>query len=578
MTACLIGMISLITGHAYAEDNVELSASVDRQQIYLSDTVNLRVTGNMQLDFSIGGIMNFGRSQVESPDLASLNESFEILDQQQSYNMQMINGKSTNQITWNYTLAPKASGQLEIPAITFRNAKSEPIIVEVLEGDAPRNAERPPEVFIEVEVDKDSVYVQEQILYTVRLFALDHLASGEWSKPEPQDAIVEQLGEVNKFYRMAYNQRYEVRERKFLLFPQKSGTLAIEAQEFSGIMMDTRSRRRLRVRDVSESLEVEVKAPPAEFTGDLWLPAAALELTEEWSQNPDDIKVGDSLTRTLQISALGLLGSALPPLEMQPSSNIKVYPDQAETSSGAHAMGVQSSRIENTALVAVQSGKAALPEIRIPWWDTVNDVERVAVIPARTLILQPGSMPATPAAIEAPDSITPDRMALDQPAPDIPSEAGQATPDLPNDTMPAPKGLSQTLWIAICLVLIVGWATTTWWLIKRMPKQKDTEFVSRAVDAQALKNAIRDASPNMPFLLLEYMQNQFPALAINSLCDLAQIDSELALHAHAFEASLYGANGAKTSYDARRLLDAIERCEQQRIKADNKALPDFYPA
>lgn len=578
MTACLIGMISLITGQAYAEDNVELSASVDRQQIYLSDTVNLRVTGNMQLDFSIGGIMNFGRSQVESPDLASLNESFEILDQQQSYNMQMINGKSTNQITWNYTLAPKASGQLEIPAITFRNAKSEPIIVEVLEGDAPRNAERPPEVFIEVEVDKDSVYVQEQILYTVRLFALDHLASGEWSKPEPQDAIVEQLGEVNKFYRMAYNQRYEVRERKFLLFPQKSGTLAIEAQEFSGIMMDTRSRRRLRVRDVSESLEVEVKAPPAEFTGDLWLPAAALELTEEWSQNPDDIKVGDSLTRTLQISALGLLGSALPPLEMQPSSNIKVYPDQAETSSGAHAMGVQSSRIENTALVAVQSGKAALPEIRIPWWDTVNDVERVAVIPARTLILQPGAMPATPAAIEAPDSIAPDRMALDQPAPDIPSEAGQATPDLPNEAMPAPKGLSQTLWIAICLVLIVGWATTTWWLIKRMPKQKDTEFVYRAVDAQALKNAIRDASPNMPFLLLEYMQNQFPALAINSLCDLAQIDSELALHAHAFEASLYGANGAKTSYDARSLLDAVERCEQQRIKADNKALPDFYPA
>lgn len=578
MTACLIGMISLITGQAYAEDNVELSASVDRQQIYLSDTVNLRVTGNMQLDFSIGGIMNFGRSQVESPDLASLNESFEILDQQQSYNMQMINGKSTNQITWNYTLAPKASGQLEIPAITFRNAKSEPIIVEVLEGDAPRNAERPPEVFIEVEVDKDSVYVQEQILYTVRLFALDHLASGEWSKPEPQDAIVEQLGEVNKFYRMAYNQRYEVRERKFLLFPQKSGTLAIEAQEFSGIMMDTRSRRRLRVRDVSESLEVEVKAPPAEFTGDLWLPAAALELTEEWSQNPDDIKVGDSLTRTLQISALGLLGSALPPLEMQPSSNIKVYPDQAETSSGAHAMGVQSSRIENTALVAVQSGKAALPEIRIPWWDTVNDVERVAVIPARTLILQPGAMPATPAAIEAPDSIAPDRMALDQPAPDIPSEAGQATPDLPNEAMPAPKGLSQTLWIAICLVLIVGWATTTWWLIKRMPKQKDTEFVYRAVGAQALKNAIRDASPNMPFLLLEYMQNQFPALAINSLCDLAQIDSELALHAHAFEASLYGANGAKTSYDARSLLDAVERCEQQRIKADNKALPDFYPA
>ena len=77
-----------------------LTASVDRNKIYESDTLNLIIMGEIEMDFSLGGIMNFGRNQLEAPNTDALSKDFEILDQKQSYNMQSMNGATTAQVTW----------------------------------------------------------------------------------------------------------------------------------------------------------------------------------------------------------------------------------------------------------------------------------------------------------------------------------------------------------------------------------------------------------------------------------------------------------------------------------------------
>ena len=93
-------LLLFVAFDSYAQANVQLSASVDRNKIYENETVNLQLTGNMDVDISIGGLLSFGRSQMETPDISAIENDFQILDQRQSYSMKTINGRSQSLTTW----------------------------------------------------------------------------------------------------------------------------------------------------------------------------------------------------------------------------------------------------------------------------------------------------------------------------------------------------------------------------------------------------------------------------------------------------------------------------------------------
>ena len=142
----LLTLLSMLSLSIFAE--TQLNASVDRSSIYEMDTLNLTIQGQVDIDFSFGGLMNFGLGQSEAPEINGLDKDFEILDTQQSYNMQSINGESKAQVLWRYTLAPKKTGVLEIPVAKYKDAETKAIQVTVLEGKAPRNASEPPAIFL----------------------------------------------------------------------------------------------------------------------------------------------------------------------------------------------------------------------------------------------------------------------------------------------------------------------------------------------------------------------------------------------------------------------------------------------
>lgn len=555
----------------------KLNASVDRNKIYEHDTLNLTISGEVKMDFSFGGLMNFGRSQLEAPNMEELLNDFEILDQNQNYSMRSINGDTKAQVTWTYSIAPKRTGSLTIPAISYQGGSSQALAIEVLPGKAPRNADTPPLVFIEAEVDKQSAYVQEQVRYVLRLYSADHLATGDLSEPAPSDAIVEGIGDTKKYYRMAYNKRYEVREREYLLFPQKSGQLTIEPQTFDGMLIDTRTRRRLRVREASEAITLDIKPPPAEFSGDIWLPATSFELTEKWDKEPYDLKVGDSVTRTLEISSLGLLGSALPPLKMKDIPGLKIYPDQPSVESFEHEGGAQSVRQETSALVAISANQITLPEIRIPWWDTVNDVERVAVIPSRPFEIMPNpeQLQASPAITSSP--------AIQQ------TVAGESNAAIPEEAIAQALPTEQTVvqeannqpWYLIITLLLVGWMSTTWLLISRQQRLlKSTNSIEQVANTNhfdALTKAVKTSSPELPKLLVSWANERFGK--VNSIDDLKSIDELLYESARALEAQLYSAsNSGSISIDNTALLKRVKELNQSKSKP-SKAVPlqPMYP-
>ena len=571
----LLGLFMLAPQPGKAEN--KLSASVDRNKLYETETLTYELRGELDIEPGFGGLFSFGRSQLSDPKIPGLERDFEILDRQQKMNMQTINGNTQSTVVWRYTLAPKRSGTLTIPAAEYENVKAQPLSIEVLAGQSPRDANTPPLVFLEVDTDKSDVYVQEQVKFTVRLYSAGNLVAGDLDQPEALDAIIEPLGETKVYYRMAHNQRYEVREKNYLLYPQKSGELALPALSFSGTVIDAKKRRRVRIRETSDALTLTVKSPPSSFSGDTWLPATSLHLREQWDRTPDTLQVGDSVTRTLEIQALGLLASALPPLPASDTENFKIYPDQAQTETIEHESGAQSLRREVRALVAVTPGAVTLPEIRIPWWDTVNNVERIAVLPSRTLNIE-GSAAYQPPAASAP-AIT----ERTEETPELRQQTRDTAASTTTDTATTP---TQHFWWLLTALLCGGWAFNVWWLLRRQSTQATSVAIpaERGAPWSALMRAIKDDAPDMTKLLIAWVQSLPDARGtgrtILGISDLEAYDRLLFEQARAFETARYAPEGATSPrYDRDRLIKHLKtlRDKAKQTKTQDSALMAFYP-
>ena len=373
--ACCVAMM-LWTHLSWAE----LSATADRRTIAMGETLRLTLLGD-------------AGEQPAEIDLTPLNRDWEILSRSSATNARFINGQNQVTRTLEMELAPLREGTLTIPSLTAGGRSTTPLAIRV--NPEPVVAPGDELVLFEASVDDSSVYVQSEVILTVTLQQAINLDGGEISNFDIPYAVVENL-ERRSFQRRVGNRTWLVTELRYAVYPQKSGALRIPAIGFAArevqpgrSLLGARLGRRLRM--ASEPLEIDVKSVPTTFPGEVWLPARALTLEENWSIDPALLNVGDSTTRTLTLTARGLQGSQLPPLSsVQGAINIpelRFYPDQESIDQSELAEGLQGRRVQSEALVARSDGTWTLPEIRVPWWNIETDRLEFATLPARTVIV-----------------------------------------------------------------------------------------------------------------------------------------------------------------------------------------------
>ena len=359
----------------------ELSATVDRREIAMGETLRLTLLGD-------------AGEQPAEIDLTPLSRDWEILSRSSATNARFINGQNQVTRSLEMELAPLREGTLSIPSMTAGGRNTTPVSIRV--NPEPVVAPGDALVLFEASVESDTVYVQAETILTVTLQQAINLDGGEISAFDIPDAVIENL-ERRSFQRRVGNRTWLVTELRYAVYPQKSGKLTIPAIGFSArevqpgrSLLGARLGRRLRL--TSEPIEMSVKSVPAAFPGEVWLPARDLTLDENWSIDPEALAVGDSTTRTLTLVGRGLQGSQLPPLSsVQGALNIpelRFYPDQEAIDQSELENGLQGRRVQSEALVARSGGAWALPEIRIPWWNTDTDRLEFAVIPARRVAVE----------------------------------------------------------------------------------------------------------------------------------------------------------------------------------------------
>jgi hypothetical protein len=344
-------------------------------------------------------------------------------------------------------------------------------------------------VTVAVEPKDEAVRVQQQLHYKVRLYSKHPIVDGVLSDPQPVDAVVEQLGEDRKGSARVGGQTFEVIERDYAIFPEKSGALEIPPVTFRGHVSDPNRQRSMndpfqrmdsmmngffrepfldqffqrsplagslfarggtKVRVHSEATSVTVEPRPAGYGGSFWLPAEEVVLHDSWADGVPTLRAGEPLTRTITLEAKGAAASQLPELVVPAVKGLRVYPERSERDNVTDGQRVHGRLAQSFTFMPTEEGDVTLPEIRLSWWDTNANVERVAILPEIATHVLPGTGATyNPAVGDAPPTGAETR---------------------PNETAPvpalnvAPRWYdSLSIWVSGLLVVALLAAVLAWW-------------------------------------------------------------------------------------------------------------------
>ena len=529
----------------------DINATTDRNRVALGDTLRLTVSADEGED--VGAI-----------DLAPLEQDFEVLGRSLSTNTSIINGRYSSSVDLVLDITPRRQGDLTIPPLHIDGRASNRL--QVVVGPPPSGDMDNESVSFKAELDSDSVYVQGQLLLTLRVQEGINLEDRSITELKLDDAFVHMLDQQS-FQRTVNGRPRLVHEVRYAIFPEQSGTLTIPVQTYSA--RERGPRRSVfdmggggrQLRRQTEALQVEVLPRPDSYPDADWLPASELTVEENWSTPPEQLRVGESATRTVTIRGAGLQGAQLPPVLYPATRGLKFYPDQPQIQDSEAASGVVGTRVDSVAVVPTEAGTWHIPELRIPWWDTNSNALRYAVLPARELTVAAAD-PAT-----------------HQPPPPAP----QAAPAVPAGSIAAAPALTVTqdntrLWQAVSAVTGLGWLLTLVYLVlsrrRRTTRTRPTNAPSQ--DRQAFKAALEACNKGDAALARRAVISWAAQLPGGSPppVSLAQVaamfpDRELETALETLDKTLY--SDASSTWNGAALAQCLRRVRSRRAEGDAAA-------
>jgi hypothetical protein len=358
----------------------------------------VEVGGQAMLTIEVEG--KFRRSA--SPELPPL-EDFDIYEAGTSQNFSFVNGQARSSITYTYVLSPRREGTFRIEPIRVslgdKQYTANPVTVDVVAGGAGIPAPNEPPVtgspgtdfpsqdesiFVGAAVDRDTVYVNEQVTWTLGYYAdgrVGLLRAPNYSPPSAEGFWVEDLPPQNKYYATIHGRRYLVSEIKRAYFPTAPGVYTIGEARVDIVLDDARGglndffSRGLRGTGFGEprSLTTQAKrivvlplpetGKPSDFGG-----AVASDLAVTLVADKQVAQVGEPINVSIEVNGVGNMRT-LPPPKLTGVEGFKVYESGNATDSFKKDYRVSGRRKFDFVMVPQTEGKFTLPGARIAYYD-----------------------------------------------------------------------------------------------------------------------------------------------------------------------------------------------------------------
>jgi hypothetical protein len=413
-TLLFAGLPALFAASAPRADDVSVRASID--------PTTVEVGGQAVLTIEVSG--KFRNSA--SPILPPLDD-FDKYEAGTSQNFSFVNGQTSSSITYNYILSPKKEGTYTIQPIRFqvgdKQYTANPVTVTVVaaqpgvsvpQGNAPQirgsaRGDVPGEdesIFVGASVDKDTVYVNQQVTWTLGYYTdgrVELLRSPNYSPPSSEGFWVEDLPPQNKYYANIHNRQYLISEIKRAYFPTAPGTYTIGEARVDIVVDDfgrgnindffsrglsggfgqqkslTTKARKIVVKPLPD------RGKPADFNG-----AVASNLSVSMTADKQTANVGEPVNVTVEINGTGNMRTLSPP-KLTGIDKFKFYESGNSTDSFKQDYVVSGRRKFSFVLVPQEEGQFTVPAVSISYFDPARRSYRTAQSAPVPLRVNPGT-------------------------------------------------------------------------------------------------------------------------------------------------------------------------------------------
>ncbi len=328
-------------------------------------------------------------------DLTSLQKNFYVGTPSFGSSMRIVNGSRTVSSEWNITLAPLRLGRLDIPSFDIEGAKTQPITINVaVNKAAPKQSDM---AEFQLNLSKDSLYPQEVAELDVKLIIKAdprRLQDPKIAPPSSAQLDVEPIGESKQFQDVINGQEVTVVQQSFHISSQQAGQFQLQGPKLTGAVVystnNSSTTRLFQLDTPVETLDITVNPVPKGYQGE-WLPTSNFKLIQKWSDSQgnelkngntlgDDkqkieMEAGDSLTRTITMTASNLTQHQLPKLNITYPKTVRVYEEKPQfgtTQSGDAVV------VYKQVLIPKEAGNISLPDVSQAWFNTDSQSQEIS--------------------------------------------------------------------------------------------------------------------------------------------------------------------------------------------------------
>ncbi len=558
-----------------------VTASTNRQVLSIDETIQLSIKSDQS---------------STAPDLSVLDKDFQIMGRSQSQNYSLINGHASQTHSWNISLLPKKTGELIIPSIQVGSDTTKAISL-VIKAQSLTPGVDGKDIYLKLNLEDNSqqkeFYVQQQIFLTVQLFHRVRFTNATLDELEIENTVVEKMGNDSNYTKTIGNNRYNIIERRYAIYPQQSGPLVIPALRFAGnaevsqsFSLFSRPGRQIISR--TKPLSLNILPIPENYSGKNWLPAESLEIESEILDNSQEIVVGEAFTRHIIIRAKGLLSSQLPKSSIISSQFFKTYPDKEKLNNQLVNGKVMGIRRDTIAIIPLKAGQFTLPEINISWWNTMTKQQETAHLAARTLVAKAN----TEQAVETKKALASKVVQAEQDNKSVGQTVDKqpVEPDIIKNTAITTTNMLHNPWFWVSMALLLLWLLTLGFVFfikdnrqhsdKTKSEQLKSTTNSPTQAQQQLQSVYQACDDNNAHQasqsLVQWASHYFKQPMLSGLLALEEFISQTALNKaiSELESSLYAEN--KTPWQGKQLKAQLAAYLQQKDnqkKAQRKKTP-----
>ncbi len=429
-----------------------ITLNLDRSEATLADS--------MVLSVGVSGAHGDGAR----PTIQGLDD-FIVRPAGTSTRVEIVNGRYSAGTDFSFLLQPKKAGSFRIgPALlvvggtTYRSNVATVTIGQPVSSPA---GDRGP-VFLVASLAPGRVYVEQQAVYTLKLYRSVNIADVSVNVPEQEGVTLAKLGEPREYQGLQQGRSYQIVEVRYLLTPQKAGSYTLKPTRMDLTAFAPQNRPRRGFFDdpffgsgpagrpmslLSEALAFQVlplppEGRPADFSG------LVGSFTLDSSVEPQALRAGESVTMTATVRGSGNI-KRIPELKMPPLDGLKVYADQPVLKDETTPAGGAGSKTMKWAIVPEKEGRYRLPALALSYFDTAAGRYRTLKTAEATLTVAPGdsdrAAPVRPAA--APTQTQPKRVVAELGNDILPIHAAGGSP---------PSGVSALPGAAVFWMLLIG--------------------------------------------------------------------------------------------------------------------------